>query len=88
MSTLRERMDRLCEVLNAQDPVEIKAVMSGATEDLCASDILERLRTPGSPLPAGSRVVAAPSVCCRPSKSTRLSAIPSAKAFRKPLLTP
>ena len=31
MSTLRERMDRLCEVLNAQDPVEIKAVMSGAT---------------------------------------------------------
>ncbi len=34
MSTLRERMDRLCEVFTAQVPAEIKAVMSGATEDL------------------------------------------------------
>ncbi len=52
MSTLRERMDRLREVFTAQVPAEIKAVMSGATEDLCASDILERLPIPGSPLPA------------------------------------
>ena len=43
MSTLRERMDRLCEVFTAQVPAEIKAVMSGATEDFCASDILECL---------------------------------------------
>ncbi len=40
MSTLRERMDRLCEVFTAQDPAEIKAVMSGATEDLGTSDSL------------------------------------------------
>ena len=38
MSTLPERMDRLREVFTAQVPAEIKAVMSGATEDLCASD--------------------------------------------------
>ncbi len=43
MSTLRERMDRLCEVFTAQVPAEIKAVMSGATEDLCALDIFKRL---------------------------------------------
>ncbi len=52
MSTLRERMDGLRGVFTAQVPAEIKAVMSGATEDLCASDILERLPIPGSPLPA------------------------------------
>ena len=38
MSTLRERVDRLREVFTAQVPAEIKGVMSGATEDLCASD--------------------------------------------------
>ncbi len=52
MSTLRERMDRLRKIFTAQVPAEIKAVISGATEDLCASDILERLPIPGSPLPA------------------------------------
>ncbi len=40
MSTLRERMDRLREVFTAQVSAEIKAVMSGATEGLCASDTL------------------------------------------------
>ena len=38
MSTLRERVDRLRGVFTAQVPAEITAVMSGATEDRCASD--------------------------------------------------
>ena len=46
MSTPRKRMNRLREVFTAQDPGEIKAVMSGATENLCASNILERVSHP------------------------------------------
>ncbi len=38
MSTLRERADHLREVFTAPVPAEVEAVMSGATEDLCASD--------------------------------------------------
>ena len=62
MSTLRERMDRLCEVFTAQVPAEIKAVMSGATEDLCASDTarLELENLSGIPAAATSAQSAPP----------------------------
>ncbi len=44
MSTLRERVDRLRGVFTAQVPAEIKAVMSGATENLCDSEGLGAAR--------------------------------------------
>ncbi len=38
MSRLLERVDHLREVFTVQVSAEIKAVMSGGTEDLCAPD--------------------------------------------------
>ena len=52
MSTLEERLDRIREGFAATAPEGAKAVMQRATGDLRASGIMERLPTPGNPLPA------------------------------------
>ena len=49
--TLNERLDRIREGFEGQAPAEALAVMHGATDDLRASGILERIPSVGDTLP-------------------------------------